>query len=62
MQRLSPYLDKEVEHMNNVSYASAIESSMYVMVCNRPDISHVASMKSAAKTLANSEMNFKIYS
>lgn len=30
--------------MSDVSYASAIGSTMYVMVCTRLDISHVVSM------------------
>ena len=32
---------EERDHMNKVPYASAIGSLMYVMVCTRPNISHV---------------------
>ncbi|KAJ9702979.1 hypothetical protein PVL29_004648 [Vitis rotundifolia] len=37
----SPSSEKEKEEMQKVSYASAVGSLMYVMVCTRPDIAHV---------------------
>ena len=36
----------EKDRMNKVSYASAIGSIMYVMVCTRPDVSYTLSMTS----------------
>ena len=35
-----------MEYMSHVPYASAIDSIMYVMVCTRPNISHVVSVVS----------------
>ena len=33
--------EEERDHMSKVPYASAIGSSMYAMVCTRPNIAHV---------------------
>ena len=38
---LCPNNDKEKEYMYCVPYVNAVGSLMYVMVCTRPDISHV---------------------
>ena len=38
---LSPSTDEKHEYMSKVPYSNAIGSLMYVMVCMRPDISHV---------------------
>ncbi|KAF2308539.1 hypothetical protein GH714_010443 [Hevea brasiliensis] len=43
---MSPKTDKEMEHMSNVLYSSAVGSIMYAMVCTRPDISHAVSVVS----------------
>ena len=37
----SPSREKEKEEMQKMSYASAVGSLMYVIVCTRPDIAHV---------------------
>ncbi|KAE8675966.1 hypothetical protein F3Y22_tig00111640pilonHSYRG00200 [Hibiscus syriacus] len=37
----SPKTEEERAHMVKVSYASAIGSLMYAMICTRPDIAHV---------------------
>ena len=39
-----PKTDKEKERMSNVSYASAIGSLMYAMLCTRPDICFVVGL------------------
>ena len=44
--RHSPSTDKEKEDMRRVSYASAVESLMYVMVCTRPDIAYAVGVVS----------------
>jgi ATP-binding cassette subfamily B (MDR/TAP) protein 1 len=36
----SPKIELECRYMDNIPYASAIGSLMYVMVCTRPDIAH----------------------
>jgi hypothetical protein len=41
-----PKKNKEIEDMEHVPYVSAISSMMYVMVCNRIDISHVVGVLS----------------
>ena len=43
---LLPRTKEEMEYMSHVPYASAIDSIMYVMVCTRPNISHVVSVVS----------------
>lgn len=43
---LYPITDEKTEDMFQVSYASVVRSLMYVMVCNRPDLSHVVSLVS----------------
>jgi len=40
---LSPQTDKEEKYMYSVSYVSAVESIMCIMVCTRSDVSHVLS-------------------
>ncbi|RVX03365.1 Retrovirus-related Pol polyprotein from transposon TNT 1-94 [Vitis vinifera] len=47
----SPSSEKEKEEMRKVSYASAMGSLMYVMVCTRPDIAHAVGVVS--KFLSN---------
>ena len=47
----SPSSEKEKEEMRKVSYASAVGSLMYVMVCTRPDIAHAVGVVS--KFLSN---------
>ena len=37
---------KEMDHMSKMSYASAIGSLMYVMVCIRPNIAHAVEVMS----------------
>ena len=46
-----PKSDEEKNKMNNVPYASAIESLMYAMVCTRPGIAYVVGITS--RVLAN---------
>jgi len=41
---MSPTTVEEREYMIHVSYASAISSLMYAMVCIRPDLSQAVSM------------------
>ena len=43
---LSPQTKEEMEHMSHVPYASVVRSIMYVMVCTRPNISHIVSVVS----------------
>ena len=43
---LSQRMEKEVEHMLSVPYASAVKSIMNVMVCIKPNISHIVSVVS----------------
>jgi len=42
----SPTSEKENEEMKKVSYASAVGSLMYAMVCTRPDIAHAVGVVS----------------
>ena len=42
----SPKTEEERDHMSKVSYASAIDSLMYAMVCTRPDIVHAVGVVS----------------
>ena len=42
----SPKIEDERDHMSKVSYASAISSLMYAMVCTRPDIAHAVGVVS----------------
>ena len=42
----SPKIEEERDPMSKVSYASAIGSLMYVMVCTRPNIAHVVGVVS----------------
>ena len=49
----SPSTDKEKEEMEKIQYASAVGSLMYVMVCTRPDITHVVGVVS--RFLSNPE-------
>ena len=42
----SPKTTEEHDHMALVSYASAVGSLMYAMVCTRPDIAHVVGVVS----------------
>jgi len=41
---MSPTSAEEREYMTRVSYANAIGSLMYVMVCTRPDLSQAVLM------------------
>ena len=41
-----PSTDKEKEEMEKVSYASAVRSLMYVMVCTQLDITHAVGLVS----------------
>ena len=43
---MCPKTDVEVHNMQNVPYASAVGSIMYVMMCTRPDVSYVLSVTS----------------
>ncbi|KAF3646375.1 putative L-gulonolactone oxidase 4 [Capsicum annuum] len=43
---MSPKNDVKTEYMSRSSYASAVGSLMYVMVCTRPDISHAVGIVS----------------
>ncbi|CAA0813492.1 Unknown protein, partial [Striga hermonthica] len=42
----SPQTKEEEEFMAKISYASAIGSLMYAMVCTRPDIGHAVGVVS----------------
>lgn len=44
--RLRPTIDKEMEDMSRVLYASVVDSLINVMVCNRSDISQAVSVVS----------------
>ena len=39
-KRQSSQTDEEESHMSKVSYAFAVRSLMYIMVCTRPNIAH----------------------
>lgn len=41
-----PSSNNEIQFMANVSYANAVGSLTYMMVCTRPDISHAVSIVS----------------
>ena len=43
---MSPTSIEEHEYMTHISYASAVGSLMYIMVCTRPDLSQTVSMVS----------------
>ncbi len=43
---MSPQTDEERSRMTKVSYASAIGSIMYAMLCTRPDVAHALSIAS----------------
>ncbi|KAF2308279.1 hypothetical protein GH714_039892 [Hevea brasiliensis] len=43
---MSPKTNKEMEHMFNVPYSSAVSSIMYAIVCTQLDISHAVSVVS----------------
>ncbi|KAK8556156.1 hypothetical protein V6N12_002569 [Hibiscus sabdariffa] len=45
-KEMSPSTPQERERMSQISYASAIGSIMYAMICTRPDLSHALSMTS----------------
>jgi hypothetical protein len=40
------YIDKLLKRFNKISYASAIRSIMYAMICTRLDVSYALSMTS----------------
>ena len=42
----SPKTEEEMDYMSKVSYASAIGSLMYAMVCTRPNIAHAVGVVS----------------
>ena len=44
--RQSPSTVEEKEAMQHISYASAVGSLMYAMVCTRPDIAHAVGLVS----------------
>lgn len=46
-----PSIDEKIREMENVPYALAVESLMYVMVCTRPDIAHA--IRIVSRFLAN---------
>ena len=50
-KRQSSHIEEEESHMSKVLYASSVGSLMYVMVCTRPDITHVVGVVS--KILSN---------
>ena len=50
-KRLYPSTEKEKGEMSIIPYSSEVGSLMYVMVCTRPDISHVVGVVS--RFLAN---------
>ncbi|KAK8636803.1 hypothetical protein V6N13_064240 [Hibiscus sabdariffa] len=56
---MSPSTPQERERMSQISYASAIGSIMYAMICTRPDLSHALSMTSRYQ--ANPELGIKGY-
>ena len=41
-----PKTNAKIERMRGISYASAVESLMYVMLCTRPDICFAVGMVS----------------
>nr|GEZ93448.1 hypothetical protein [Tanacetum cinerariifolium] len=50
-----PFKDCDVERISKVSYANAVVSLMYLMVCTRPDIAYAVSIVS--RYLANPDKN-----
>jgi ATP-binding cassette subfamily B (MDR/TAP) protein 1 len=46
-----PTEPQDVEHMKLISYASAIETIMYAMMCIRPDMSYALSMTSQYQSI-----------
>ncbi|XP_047320506.1 secreted RxLR effector protein 161-like [Impatiens glandulifera] len=43
----APKSSQEKEYMSHVSYASAVGSLMYAMVCTRPDLAHAVNVVSS---------------
>ncbi|GJW25669.1 retrotransposon protein, putative, ty1-copia subclass [Tanacetum coccineum] len=52
---------KEAKNMQNVPYASAVGSIMYVVRCTRPDESHWTAVKNILKYLRNTKDMFLVY-
>ena len=50
-KQMCPTTKKEKDGMAKVSYSSAMESLMYVMVCIRPDIAHAVGVVSRLRAL-----------
>ncbi|KAK8997995.1 hypothetical protein V6N11_012529 [Hibiscus sabdariffa] len=46
LKEMCPSTPQERERMSQISYASAIRSIMYAMICTRPDLSYALSMTS----------------
>jgi hypothetical protein len=40
-KEMCPKTHEQIEYMSRVLYSSVVGSLMYVMVCTRPDISHI---------------------
>ena len=40
----SPKIEEEVKYMEEMSYASVVDSIMYAMVCSKSDLAYVVSM------------------
>lgn len=45
-----PTSEKDKEEMKRLSYASAVASLIYAMVCTRPDIAHAVSVVSRVQS------------
>ena len=45
-KEMCPKAQEEMDYMSKVTYASAVGSLMYAMVCTRPDIAHAVGVVS----------------
>jgi hypothetical protein len=48
-----PAIAEDREEMNKISYASAIGSIMYTMLCTRPDVAHAISLTNSYQCSKN---------
>ncbi|KAL4310435.1 hypothetical protein GQ457_01G017510 [Hibiscus cannabinus] len=60
-KEMCPSMPQERERMSQIPYASAIGSTMYAMICTRPDLLYALSMTSRYQTNPGEELRIKGY-